>query len=100
MIKTEKKINIKSFIAQYGVIVGLAAILIFFTVMKAKFMTVDNIVNMLRQTSINGLLAIGMTFVVLTGGIDLSVGSIVGAAGMFSALAARAKPESHGQSPY
>ena len=67
MIKTEKKINIKSFIAQYGVIVGLAAILIFFTVMKAKFMTVDNIVNMLRQTSINGLLAIGMTFVVLTG---------------------------------
>ena len=91
MIKTEKKINIKSFIAQYGVIVGLAAILIFFTVMKAKFMTVDNIVNMLRQTSINGLLAIGMTFVVLTGGIDLSVGSIVGAAGMFSALAARAE---------
>ena len=91
MIKTEKKINIKSFIAQYGVIVGLAAILIFFTVMKAKFMTVDNIVNMLRQTSINGLLAIGMTFVVLTGGIDLSVGSIVGAAGMFSALAAMAE---------
>ena len=91
MEKTEKKINMKSFIAQYGVIVGLAAILLFFTVMKAKFMTVDNIVNMLRQTSINGLLAIGMTFVVLTGGIDLSVGSIVGAAGMFSALAARAE---------
>lgn len=43
--------------------------------MKAKFMTLDNIVNMLRQTSINGLLAVGMTFVVLTGGIDL-VGGI------------------------
>lgn len=91
MEKTEKKMNVKSFIAQYGVIVGLAVILIFFTVMKAKFMTLDNIVNMLRQTSINGLLAIGMTFVVLTGGIDLSVGSIVGAAGMFTALAARAE---------
>ncbi len=90
MEKTDKKSrDIKGFIAQYGVIVGLLAILIFFTVMKAKFMTLDNIVNMLRQTSINGLLAVGMTFVVLTGGIDLSVGSIVGAAGMFAALAAR-----------
>lgn len=61
----------------------------FFTIMKAKFLTVDNMLNMLRQTSINGLLAIGMTFVVLTGGIDLSVGSIVGASGMFAALVAR-----------
>lgn len=87
--KDKKSRDIKGFIAQYGVIVGLLAILIFFTVMKAKFMTLDNIVNMLRQTSINGLLAVGMTFVVLTGGIDLSVGSIVGAAGMFAALAAR-----------
>lgn len=86
-----KKINIKGLIAKYGVIIGLAVILLFFTVMKAKFMTLDNMVNMLRQTSINALLAIGMTFVVLTGGIDLSVGSIVGAAGMFAALAARAE---------
>lgn len=79
----------KKFIARYGVILGLVIIMVFFTVMKAKFLTVNNILNMLRQTSVNGLLAIGMTFVVLTGGIDLSVGSIVGASGIFAALVAR-----------
>lgn len=90
MEKTEKKKwNIKGFVAKYGVIIGLVIIMLFFTIMKAKFLTVPNMLNMLRQTSINGLLAIGMTFVVLTGGIDLSVGSIVGASGMFAALVAR-----------
>lgn len=84
-----KQFNVRSFTAKYGVVMGLALIMIFFTVMKAKFLTVDNMLNMLRQTSINGFLAIGMTFVILTGGIDLSVGSIVGASGMFAALAAR-----------
>lgn len=83
------KFNMKGFVAKYGVILGLVIIMVYFTVMKAKFLTLDNMLNMLRQTSINGLLAIGMTFVVLTGGIDLSVGSIVGASGMFAALVAR-----------
>lgn len=81
--------KIKGYITTYGVILGLMVIMAFFTVMKAKFLTLDNMLNMLRQTSINGLLAIGMTFVILTGGIDLSVGSIVGAAGVFAALVAR-----------
>ena len=85
----KKHFSIKEFVARYGVITGLVLIMAFFTVMKAKFLTVDNMLNMLRQTSINGFLAIGMTFVVLTGGIDLSVGSIVGASGMFAALVAR-----------
>lgn len=85
----KRRFNIKGFATKYGVIIGLILIMTFFTVMKAKFLTVDNMLNMLRQTSINGFLAIGMTFVVLTGGIDLSVGSIVGASGMFAALVAR-----------
>lgn len=87
----KKQKDIKGFVARYGVIFGLVIIMVFFTVMKAKFLTLDNMMNMLRQTSINGLLAIGMTFVVLTGGIDLSVGSVVGASGMFAALVARAE---------
>lgn len=89
--EAKQKLSTKAFIAKYGVILGLVIIMVFFTVMKAKFLTLDNMLNMLRQTSINGLLAIGMTFVVLTGGIDLSVGSIVGASGMFAALVARAE---------
>lgn len=88
--KTKKNTpHIKAFMTEYGVVVCLVLIFIFFGLMKPKFLTVTNLLNMLRQTSINGLLAIGMTFVVLTGGIDLSVGSIVGASGMFAALVAR-----------
>lgn len=84
-----KQIDLKDFLAQYGVILAMIIMIIFFAIMKTKFVSIGNILNMLRATSINALLAIGMTFVVLTGGIDLSVGSIVGAAGMFTALVAR-----------
>ncbi len=49
------------------------------------FLTAGNISNVLLQTSINGVLAIGMTFVILTRGIDLSVGSVVALAGIVSA---------------
>ena len=50
------------------------------------FPTWDNIRNMLTQSSVVGVLAIGMTFVIATAGIDLSVGSIVSAAGLFGGI--------------
>lgn len=49
-------------------------------------MTASNILNILRQTSINAVIATGMTFVILTGGIDLSVGSILGFSGAVAAM--------------
>lgn len=86
-----KKINLRQILSQYGTLFGLVAIVMILSIIKPRFLAIDNILNLLRQTSINGLLAIGMTFVVLTGGIDLSVGSIVGAAGIFAALAAKSE---------
>ncbi|WP_097157204.1 ABC transporter permease subunit [Bacillus oleivorans] len=59
-----------------GPLLGLLLIVVVLTIMSPNFLTVDNILNVLRQVSINGLIAFGMTFVILTGGIDLSVGSI------------------------
>ena len=50
------------------------------------FPTIDNIRNMLTQASVIGVLAIGMTFVIATAGIDLSVGSMVAAAGVFGGI--------------
>ena len=49
------------------------------------FATWDNVRNMLTQASVVGVIAIGMTFVIATGGIDLSVGSVLAAAGVFGA---------------
>lgn len=91
MEKTQVKTSLKEFLSQYGTLCGLVVIVIIISILKPKFLSIDNILNLLRQASINGLLAIGMTFVVLTGGIDLSVGSIVGASGMFAALMARSE---------
>lgn len=53
-----------------------------------QFLDVSNIKNVLRQISINGVLAIGMTFVILTSGIDLSVGSVLAFGGIVAAMLA------------
>jgi ribose transport system permease protein len=68
-----------------GPLMGLGAIVIVLSFISEDFLTVTNIFNVLRQISINALLAFGMTFVILTGGIDLSVGSILALSGALSA---------------
>ena len=52
---------------------------------QSSFLSTKNIFNVLRQTSVNGIIAAGMTFVILTGGIDLSVGSILAISGAICA---------------
>ena len=59
-----------------GPFIGLLLIVTVISIMSPNFLTLNNLLNVLRQVSINALIAFGMTFVILTGGIDLSVGSI------------------------
>lgn len=68
-----------------GSLAGLVLIFIALSLVSSDFLTISNMFNVLRQISINALIAFGMTFVILTGGIDLSVGSIFA---LSSALAA------------
>jgi ribose/xylose/arabinose/galactoside ABC-type transport system permease subunit len=56
------------------------------TFASENFLTANNLSNLVRQTAVNGIVALGMTFIIISGGIDLSVGSIVGVAGVTSAL--------------
>jgi len=65
-----------SVLQKFGSFLGLALIIIVITVLNPSFIEPSNLFNVLRQVSINALIAFGMTFVILTGGIDLSVGSI------------------------
>ena len=62
--------------------IALIAVTVFFAVMAPNFVSVANAVIISKHVAINAILAIGMTYVILTGGIDLSVGSIVGLTGM------------------
>ncbi len=79
----------KQFISMFGSLIALVLLVTLMSVLKSNFISGTNIRNILRIASINGLLAVGMTFVILTGGIDLSVGAIMGCAGMFSAYFAQ-----------
>jgi erythritol transport system permease protein len=62
--------------------IALFAVLIFFAFAAPNFLSAANLVLMSKHVALNAFLAIGMTFVIITGGIDLSVGSIVGLCGM------------------
>ena len=71
---------------QYGIIVAFLAICAVLALLNPVFVSPGNISNVLLQTTINGILSLGMTLVILTGGIDLSVGSTLGISGIFGAL--------------
>jgi ribose transport system permease protein len=68
-----------------GALIGLIVLVIVFTVLSSAFFTGYNAINIARQCSINLILAVGMTMVILTGGIDLSVGGIMAIVGTFVA---------------
>ncbi len=55
----------------------LAVMIIFFSLVTKTFLTLDNLFNVARQVSMLGIASIGMTFVILLGGIDLSTGSVI-----------------------
>jgi ribose transport system permease protein len=69
-------------ITDYGIGVALIAELILFSQLSQYFFTADNLLNVSLQASITAIIAVGMTFVILTGGIDLSVGSVVALTGI------------------
>lgn len=69
--------DIKKRIKDSGSLIALLLLIIVISILSPSFATVDNFLSLLRQSTINGLIAFGMTLVILTGGIDLSVGSIL-----------------------
>ena len=68
-----------------GILIGLAALMAIVSLFSESFFTASNMWNILRQISTNALLAFGMTFVILIGGIDLSVGPLLAFSGVFAA---------------
>ncbi|MCW5320202.1 ABC transporter permease [Verminephrobacter aporrectodeae subsp. tuberculatae] len=72
-------------LADYGIFIAFAVLCMVLGIVEESFLTWDNWINVLRQTSINAILAIGMTCVILTRGIDLSVGSLLAFSGLVAA---------------
>ncbi len=67
---------------RFGTVIGLLFLCAVLWALTPHFLTVSNLLNIVQQTSINAIVAAGMTFVIISGGIDLSVGSIVALSGV------------------
>lgn len=72
-----KNKNIIQYLQDYGSFIALIFLVIVISIISPDFRTVNNFLSLLRQSAINGLIAFGMTCIILTGGIDLSVGSVL-----------------------
>jgi ribose transport system permease protein len=79
------KVRNANWVRQGGVAIGCAALFAVFSVMTSNFYQPANLLDIMLQSSINAIIAVGMTLVVMTKGIDLSVGSVVGISSMIAA---------------
>ena len=82
----DKRVNISDWIIYIGMICIFVVFTIICSALGKQFLTLNNVMNIINQASINAVVAIGASLVILTGGIDLSVGSVVGFVGIFLAL--------------
>ncbi len=80
--KTLNTNRVGGMLRKFGLLFVIILMIVVMSIVSDVFLTSTNIVNILRQVSINGILAVGLTFVILTGGIDLSVGSLVAVTGV------------------
>lgn len=78
--------NIKKIFSKIGIELALIALIVISASASEKFLTVSNAINILRQMSVTGVIAVGMTIVIINGGVDLSVCGIVGCSGMVALL--------------
>lgn len=82
----KEPMKIGDLLKKYNLLVLLAVFIIISAVLSPNFLKIGNILNLLQQASIPGIVAIGMTIVILLGGIDLSVGSVAAFSGMICAI--------------
>lgn len=80
----------KAFLSRYGLLIAFLALVTFFSLASDRFLQPNNILNILRQSAINGIIAVGMMIVILTRGIDLSVGAVLALSSVFAAQALKA----------
>ncbi|GAL33548.1 ribose ABC transporter permease [Vibrio maritimus] len=84
-MENKKPLFNKEWLIEQKSLIALIFLIVVVSFLNPNFFTVDNILNILRQTSVNAIIAVGMTLVILTAGIDLSVGSVLALCGAFAA---------------
>jgi len=81
----EKKTKVKALLQKYGIILVLIFLIVVISIVEPKFLSSTNIFNVMTQSSIFGIMALGMTLVIISKGIDISVGSLLALSGVVAA---------------
>jgi inositol transport system permease protein len=84
-----KRFDFVAWLRRFGTTLFLLLLMVFFAAQNQRFLSLRNLTNILTEGSIYGIIAVGMTFVILTAGVDLSVGSLLAFAGMAGASVAQ-----------
>jgi ribose/xylose/arabinose/galactoside ABC-type transport system permease subunit len=84
-----RSVDVLQVLGRFAPVIFLLVLMLIFALLEPRFLHPLNLFNVMRQISITGLIAIGMTFVILTAGIDLSVGSLLALAGLVAAAVAK-----------
>jgi len=85
-----RRVDVVMWLRRYGTSMFLLALILFFGLENSRFLSIRNVANILTEVSIYGIIAVGMTFVILTAGVDLAVGSLLAFAGMSGAYVMKA----------
>lgn len=72
-----RNLNLRDLSQRFGLVLSFLLLCIALSLLSDRFLTLSNAVNVLRQSTINGIIAVGMTYVILTAGIDLSAGAVL-----------------------
>ena len=101
VVEPEKKQTFESivFFQRFGVFIFLIFLIIFFASQNPRFLSIRNLLNILTDVSIYGTMGVGMTLVILTAGVDLSVGAILALCGMAGAAAIKGTGDSRSETP-
>jgi len=89
LLRNARQLNVFDLASRLAPLAFLVTLVIVFGMLEPRFLSRLNLLNVLRQVSITGLIAIGMTYVILTSGIDLSVGSLLAFSGVVAAAVAK-----------
>jgi len=80
-----ERLHTREILRRYGLVLSFLLLCLVLSLLSDRFLTASNLLNVLRQATINGIIAVGMTYVILTAGIDLSVGSVLALATVVAA---------------
>ena len=101
VVEAEKKQPFEwiAFLQKFGVFLFLILLIIFFASQNPRFLSIRNLFNILTDVSIYGVMAVGMTLVILTAGVDLSVGAILALCAMCGAAAIKGTGDTRSETP-